>query len=64
MTITVTDVDEMEPQPGTVLERYDDNGDGGIDQAEVEEALNDYFFGQPPLSQEDVEDVLELYFFP
>ena len=64
VTITVTNVDEMEPQPGTVLERYDYNSDGKIDQAEVEDALDDYFFGQPRLSQEDVEDVLELYFFP
>ena len=64
VTVTVTDVDEMEPQPGTVLERYDHNDDGRIDQAEVEDALDDYFFGQPRLSQEDVEDVLELYFFP
>ena len=64
VTVTVTDVDEMEPQPGTVLERYDYNSDGKIDQAEVEDALDDYFFGQPRLSQGDVEDVLELYFFP
>ena len=64
VTVRVTDVDEMEPQPGTVLERYDDNGNRRIDQAEVEDALYDYFFGQPRLSQEDVEDVLYLYFFP
>ena len=52
------------PGEGTLLERYDTNNNGTIDQAEVEEALDDYFFGQPRLSQEDVEDVLELYFFP
>ena len=67
VTVTVTDMDDsmVTPMPGgTLLDRYDDNDDGMINQAEVEEALDDYFFGQPPLSQEDVEDVLELYFFP
>ena len=65
VTVTVTEMDDgtVTPMPGTLLDRYDDNDNGMIDQAEVEEALADYFFDQT-LSQEDVEEVLALYFFP
>ena len=67
VTVTVTEVDDsmVTPMPpgDTLLERYDDDDDGMINQAEVEEALADYFFAQT-LSQEEVEDVLALYFFP
>ena len=55
-TVTVSSGDPL-------LERYDDNGNGTIDQAEVEDALYDYFFLQT-ISRADVEEVLFLYFFP
>ena len=54
-TVTVSSVDPL-------VARYDTNNNGTIDQAEVEEALYDYFFLQT-ISQADMEEVLFLYFF-
>ena len=47
VTVTVNNVDETtEPEPDTLMERYDTNKDGEIQKSEVITAINDYLFGE------------------
>ncbi len=67
VTITVTDiVDEpVTPEPGTLLERYDVDDNGTIEQGEVITAINDYLFGEgdEAISKSDAITVINLYLF-
>ena len=64
VTVMVTDVDEA-PTDTSLLEKYG-GGDGMINLEEVEDAIDDHFFGTGAnaLSQSDLEEVLDLHFFP
>ena len=50
---------------GTLLERYDTNGNGEIERSEVIAAINDYLFGtgDDALSRAEVIEVINLYIF-
>ena len=65
VTVTVTDVDDTGPPDTDLLERYGGD-DGMIDEEEVGDAIDDHFFGMGAnaLSQSDLEEVLDLHFFP
>ena len=65
VTVTVTDVDETtEPEPDTLMERYDTNEDGEIQKSEVITAINDYLFGEVGIiSKADVIRLINLYLF-
>ena len=65
MTVTVTNVDETtEPEPDTLMERYDSNEDGEIQKSEVITAINDYLFGEVGIiSKADVIRLINLYLF-
>ena len=63
--VMVTDVDDTAPVETTLLERYGGD-DGMIDVEEVGDAIDDHFYGTGAnaLSQSDLEEVLDLHFFP
>ena len=65
VTVTVTNVDETtEPEPDTLMERYDTNKDGEIQKSEVISAINDYLFGEVGIiSKADVIRLINLYLF-
>ena len=65
VTVTVTNVDETtEPEPDTLMERYDTNKDGEIQKSEVITAINDYLFGDVGIiSKADVIRLINLYLF-
>ena len=65
VTVTVTNVDETtEPEPDTLMERYDTNEDGEIQKSEVITAINDYLFGEVGIiSKADVIRLINLYLF-
>ena len=65
VTVTVTNVDETtEPEPDTLMERYDTNKDGEIQKSEVITAINDYLFGEVGIiSKADVIRLINLYLF-
>ena len=67
VTVTVTDVTEAvtPPQPTTLLERYDADDSGDIDQPEVIEAINDYLFGTgtDAITKDQAIEVINLYLF-
>ena len=65
VTVTVADVDEQEPEPGTLLERYDTDDSGDINQDEVIEAINDYLFGEgaDAITKDQAIEVINLYLF-
>ena len=65
VTVTVTNVDEStEPEPDTLIERYDTNEDGEIQKSEVITAINDYLFGEVGIiSKADVIRLINLYLF-
>ena len=67
VTVTVTDVaDTQEPtQPTTLLDRYDADDSGDIDQDEVIEAINDYLFGTgtDAITKDQAIEVINLYLF-
>ncbi len=60
VTIMVTDVDEPGPDP--LIARYDANGNGMIDKAEVIAAINDYLF-DGTLTKAEVIRLINLYLF-
>ena len=64
VTVTVTDVVD-EPVGDTLVDRYDTNNNGTIEQDEVIAAINDYLFGdvEETISQDDVIHVINLYLF-
>ena len=68
VTVTVTDVDDTEQpptQPTTLLDRYDADDSGDIDQPEVIEAINDYLFGTgtDAITKDQAIEVINLYLF-
>ena len=65
VTVTVSNVDETtEPEPDTLMERYDTNKDGEIQKSEVITAINDYLFGEVGIiSKADVIRLINLYLF-
>ena len=64
VTITVTDVDEMQPAFDP-LAQYDADDSDSIDQIEVIQAINDYLFpvGPNAISKDEVIQVINLYLF-
>ena len=65
VTITVTDVDEMQPAVFDPLAKYDANNSGELEKDEVIKAINDYLFGvgADAISKEDVIETINLYLF-
>ena len=65
VTITVTDVDEMQPAVFDPLAKYDANNSGELEKDEVIKAINDYLFGEgaDAISKEDVIETINLYLF-
>ena len=64
VTVTVTDVEEM----GTgdaLIDRYDENKNGGIDKDEMIDAIDDYLYGEgaSAISKEDMIEVIDLYLY-
>ena len=62
VTVTVTDVDD---DPMTLLDRYDADDSGKIEQSEVIQAINDYLFGEgdDAITKDDAIEVINLYLF-
>ena len=65
VTITVTDVDEMQPADFDPLAEYDANDSGKLEKDEVIKAINDYLFGvgADAISKDDVIETINLYLF-
>ena len=66
VTVTVSDVDEMTPGDGSLLDRYDTNNNNKIDRAEVGEAIVDYLYGvgDERITRSQVTAVITLYLYP
>ena len=64
VTITVTDVDGMQPAFDS-LAQYDADKSGRIEKDEVIQAINDYLFGvgADAISKDDVIETINLYLF-
>ena len=64
VTITVTDVDEMQPAFDP-LAQYDADDSGAIEKDEVIQAINDYLFGvgADAISKDHVIETINLYLF-
>ena len=64
VTVTVTDVDEMQPAFDP-LAQYDADDSGGLDKDEVIQAINDYLFGEgaDAISKDDVIETINFYLF-
>ena len=60
VTIRVTNVDEMAPPDGSLLEMYDADTSGDIDLSEVSTAIDDFFSGGLTLAE--VSAVIDLFF--
>ena len=60
VTVTVTDVEET--GTGTVVEQYDADKNGEIDDEEVLDAVDDYFEVPPKLTREQILDIVDFYF--
>ena len=65
VTVTVSDVDEMTPGDGSLLDRYDTNNNNQLDKDEVIAAINDYLFGvgDEQITKDQVIEVINLYLF-
>ena len=62
VTITVTDVDEMQPAVFDPLAKYDANNSGELEKDEVIQAIEDYLFDDA-ISKDDVIETIKLYLF-
>ena len=65
VTITVTDVDEMQPADFDPLAEYDADDSGAIEKDEVIQAIKDYLFGEgaDAISKDDAIETIKLYLF-
>ena len=62
VTITVTDVDETVDQE-RLIDTYDDNDNGMIDESEVYMAIRYFIFGGAVISEDDVYRLIRLHIF-
>ena len=61
VTVTVTDVEEVTPSD-PLLARFDPNGDGTIEIADMRTAVADFFGASPTISEADMRRLVTIFF--